>query len=353
MIGDPAVSIERVTGTCSPGKIHGPGRAAILSRAGIAISAVIVAFAAWKVDWRQTGLTFSQADGYAVAFGAALFIMSFVFFAMRWRSLCIGGEGIPRPTMFAYQMIGYMANAILPLRPGDLVRVLLVRQRHGVGAVHGVASIALERLIDIGTILLVGLIISLFVSLPTTIIVGIAAFSVIACLALFGLLALSVGGRVSLIGHLGSLVPQKFRIRVGQLRAALQHVADLNRAVAMVMMNCAGWICLFAGATVLLFGLHVPAPWFSAPLVLVVTSLGSAIPSSPGSLGVYHALVVLTLAIWGVAAPVAVAYAILVHSLAIGLHVLLGACSILITRTASLLRDTPSLNMSKLMDTPG
>jgi uncharacterized membrane protein YbhN (UPF0104 family) len=61
-------------------------------------------------------------------------------------------------------------------------------------------------------------------------------------------------------------------------------------------------------------------------LVLVATTLGAIVPSSPGSLGVYHAMAVMALSVWHVDTSVAVAFAIASHALAIALHISLGAC---------------------------
>jgi Lysylphosphatidylglycerol synthase TM region len=61
---------------------------------------------------------------------------------------------------------------------------------------------------------------------------------------------------------------------------------------------------------IMIVAFHVPAPPEAALLVLVVTNLGAAIPSSPASLGVYHVLAVLALSVWNIDTTVAVAFAI-------------------------------------------
>jgi len=70
------------------------------------------------------------------------------------------------------------------------------------------------------------------------------------------------------------------------------------------------------------FQLAVPPA--AALLVLVATSLGATVPSSPGSLGVYHFMAVLALSVWDVPTPLALAFAIGSHGLAIGVHIVFG-----------------------------
>ena len=71
------------------------------------------------------------------------------------------------------------------------------------------------------------------------------------------------------------------------------------------------------------------APAVAAGLLLmVVTNLGSAIPSSPGSIGVYHALGVLALSTWNVGLDLALSVATVSHALVVSVQLLLGLLAI-------------------------
>jgi hypothetical protein len=58
--------------------------------------------------------------------------------------------------------------------------------------------------------------------------------------------------------------------------------------------------------------------------VLTVTNLGSAIPSSPGFIGVYHYLAVLALSVWIPDKSEALGYAIGTHGISVLVNILLG-----------------------------
>jgi uncharacterized membrane protein YbhN (UPF0104 family) len=45
---------------------------------------------------------------------------------------------------FCYLMIGYMLNAIVPLRLGDLVRPYLLGRRHGVAVSTTLSTVVVE-----------------------------------------------------------------------------------------------------------------------------------------------------------------------------------------------------------------
>jgi uncharacterized protein (TIRG00374 family) len=302
----------------------------ILPLLGLVISVTIVTIGVYVLDWREIGATFRGTDSKAVLTATVLFICCFAGFALRWGLLLRDDRRVGWPTLFAYQMIGYMANALMPLRPGDVVRIALLRQRHRISAIPGLASIALERLIDIVTGLLMGSALFCFIDIPPSIREGLQVFAVAAILGTILAVALVLSGedRLSFLARL----PRQLRAlsqRIAQFRSSLLILADLRRALGVMLLTILGWACFVGAALVLFYGMHVGAPWYAALMVVVVTSLGSAIPSSPGSIGIYHLLVVLALSIWRVDSSIAVAYAILLHSLAICLHIGLGiACAV-------------------------
>ena len=75
---------------------------------------------------------------------------------------------------------------------------------------------------------------------------------------------------------------------------------------------------------IMVIAFRLPAPLAAAVLVLVMTNLGAAIPSSPSSLGVYHVLAVLGLSVWNIDTSAAVAFAIGSHALVTTLQILIG-----------------------------
>jgi uncharacterized membrane protein YbhN (UPF0104 family) len=54
-------------------------------------------------------------------------------------------------------------------------------------------------------------------------------------------------------------------------------------------------------------------PWSTSLIVLVVTTIGVVVPSSPGYVGTYHWLCQVSLAMFGVPGGPAFSFAILVH----------------------------------------
>jgi len=105
---------------------------------------------------------------------------------------------------------------------------------------------------------------------------------------------------------------------------AINVVRSPTRLALSVALTCVGWGMLGLYLMIMVIAFKLPAPLAAALLVLVVTNLGAAIPSSPSSLGVYHVLAVLGLSLWNIDTSAAVAFAIGSHALVITLQILIG-----------------------------
>jgi uncharacterized membrane protein YbhN (UPF0104 family) len=82
----------------------------------------------------------------------------------------------------------------------------------------------------------------------------------------------------------------------------------------------------------------------SGLLLMVVTNLGSAIPSSPGSIGVYHALAIVALSTWNTGIDLAMAVATISHALVIAVQLLLGLAATAVLRRRRGLRVVRTAN---------
>jgi hypothetical protein len=80
----------------------------------------------------------------------------------------------------------------------------------------------------------------------------------------------------------------------------------------------AGWSLLIWAMTaflnqLILWCLGIDVPLVAPLLLLVVLQIGVRVPSSPGSIGVFHYLSVVTLGLFGVEKELALSYGMLLH----------------------------------------
>lgn len=301
----------------------------IIAIFGFFVSALCVFVAVWRIDWHQTIQALSGVRIGWLAIAALFLMLCLIAFAGRWRALVNSQIDLSWKNAFGYLMIGYMTNAVLPMRPGDLLRVALLRA-HKVPFSSGLSALLLERLFDVMCVVVMGGILTFFLSLPRSIEVALSIF------ALAGAVAFIVVGmfivRPSFAQHLSKIFGnldwwKPLDLRLHQFINGLGVLRSRHRLMRALFWSVFGWAMFALSMTSVVVSTQIAAPALAGLLVLVVISLGAAIPSSPGAVGVFHALAILALTPWDVPVSQAMAFALIAHGLAISLHISLGFIS--------------------------
>ena len=82
-------------------------------------------------------------------------MLAYLVRAWRWQFLLIGVGHIPLRSLWSSIMIGFMGNNILPARLGELLRAYSLGRSAGVSRSAALASVVVERILDIGVLLLI------------------------------------------------------------------------------------------------------------------------------------------------------------------------------------------------------
>jgi uncharacterized protein (TIRG00374 family) len=298
---------------------------------GLGISAVFLFLALHDVAWADVWEAWTSARVALLLAGTILLVASWVISAVRWRILLAPAPGLRVRDTFAYICIGYLANTVLPLRLGDLTRATLIGRNKGLGISRSLGSMAFERVLDLLALLGIALALTWLMEIPPLIKTGVASMTGLAIGGLVFLMIISWNKKrlEAFAVVLGRFLPDALAKRISTLLANFTSGVDALRrpwrllaiaTLSMLLWGCAGLAAwAWAGA------FHLVIPWFAPFFVLVVINLGSAIPSSPGYIGVYHYLAVLALSVWIPDRGPALAYAIGTHALNMLANVSLGA----------------------------
>lgn len=220
-----------------------------------------------------------------------------------------------------------MANNVLPLRAGELVRVYVVARHWRVsatgGGAHGfwttLATLIVERALDgLVVVLILAL---LILAIPVPAYLELAALGLLA-LDLVGIAVLvafvtAPGACQRLIGRLAGRWPALER-RV--LRGFETFVTGLDgvRAPAhllpLLLWTAIVWMIPALAMWTMLVAMNLHLPWIAGWTVLAFVGLGISIPSAPGYVGVFHAAAALAVGIFGVPQSAAVGYALVLHA---------------------------------------
>ncbi len=228
-------------------------------------------------------------------------------------------------------MMGLAVNVTLPLRPGDGLRAYVVGYVYGYGALRAIGSIIVERLLDVATILALGGVIAVKTQLPASTESALAWATLLTITAVAGALVL-----VLLSEPLNVLFAEvthtsrhywirKVAAQANELAHGLNIRGDHWRLPHAALWSAVGWAFFSAAMIVCLVAFGISSPIIGGVLLTVLTNLGGIIPSSPGSIGIYHLLGVLALSTTGVSQELALAATVVSHALIVGVQLVMGA----------------------------
>lgn len=314
-----------------PGRNPSNVRRAVLIALQVGITAGAIGLVVRGLDIGETAQSLRKAHYWLLIPALALLLMDLELRAVRWRLLLRPQQGLRHSNLFGATNVGYLVNDVLPLRLGEVARTFLVDELENTGKVRAGASIAVERGIDVVAMILLVLALSWFIDAPSwmhgpALLVGIG---VIASFALFILLS-----RMNESPSAFWKVQARELPRVGdRLDAFLNSVLGALHPLrqpqvlgAIVVLTAFIWTCATLSFLVVMLAFHLHVGLPAAALVLGATTLGMVVPSSPGYVGVFHAIAVETLvSVFGIPRESALTYAFAQHALIYFVPAALGA----------------------------
>src|SRR5580692_7355290 len=106
------------------------------------------------VDWKAVWATIAGARWEFLVAAGLFTCLSFFLRTLRWRILLNAEENLPIGTVFCATMAGYMGNAFLPARAGEVVRTLVVSGRSKLTKTYVLTTALSERLMDVIALIL-------------------------------------------------------------------------------------------------------------------------------------------------------------------------------------------------------
>ncbi len=325
---------------------------------GIVISGIAIYIGFVGVNWREVGSALKQANYGLLAASLPVLLIFIMMRAQRWRTL-FPERPLSFLATFGALNIGYMAGAILPLQLGELARVYVLSEAEQIKTAHVFSTVIVERVLDVFALLGILAVLIPFVSLPRA-----AAITALLTLAVFLVVALVIVLAVidraraeAWLRRLSQLLPHRFRsgaVRWGEsLLDGLSVLRNLRVLVSASVWTLASWMTSSLVIYLILRAFDLGVPFAAAPFLLIATTFGFFVPSSPGAIGVYHAISIRTLTtVFGVPHDAAASYALVAHAIYLIPPTLLGAGFFwlhhLSLRRLQALADTPTADVLPL-----
>jgi glycosyltransferase 2 family protein len=315
---------------------------------GVAFAILLLLFTNVKIDLAVTLQTISKANLGLYAVGFLVYYAGFLVRGWRWQRMlgnacsednsCVAPSSVPHLAQIIY--ISWFANCLIPAKLGDLIRAYMLKRDTGVRFLKGMGTILAERVVDLAVLLVllsVAGVVAMADKLPPDVGWALQVGFTLVGVAGLGLLAMR-----NLDGVVRRVVPERFKERYARFHeGTLRSFRDLPFIIGLTMLT---W-CLEAGRLIFVtwsLGLRLSEDPVVELLMLGFIALASAaltaLPITPGGLGLVEALIVKAFA-WSAAASgvqianeMAWSIAILDRSISYGSIVLLGLVVYLISR---------------------
>lgn len=286
----------------------------------LAIALVISALCVWismkEVDLARVAESLRNANYLGFAAVMAITILAFWVRAFRWRLLMRVDRPIGTGSLFSATMIGFMANNVLPFRLGEFVRPWALARRERMSSSMLLATIVVERAVDMLTLLAIfgiALLVSpIAENTPAgRLVQGGARLLLVLSLLLTVFVVAAERNRRLALAFLGAL-PAGLRGRAGRLLERFLDGFSLFRDVGRLLQVFALSFGMFLSFALALWitgwSLDIALPWYAGLVMLVVTAIGIMVPAAPGYVGTLNIACTAGLALYGVGKTPASAY---------------------------------------------
>lgn len=256
--------------------------------------------------------------------------------AFRWPLLLPAprsGGSIHMRRIVPVLLVGYLGNAVLPIRLGEPIRAFLVARREDIDAAEAFGSVVLERVLDTATLAIVAFVAAVAVNAPDWIVRGTAVAAIAGAVLTTALVTVGVGSPIRHIRRLTRRLPGARRaepiwVRLEVFARGVDRPSRSRVMLVALIVSFACWILDAVTFSLVARSVGVSISPVAALLIAAVTVLGTALPSAPGYIGTFELAAATTAQTLGVPPASALAIAVLAHVLMVVPVALGGALSL-------------------------
>lgn len=297
----------------------------ITAGVALALAAGLLFFSLRGIQWREVGHSIAGASPGRLALVLGIASLALLLRACRWRVLLRalppeGGSDLSIGTVFRATAAGYFGNNFLPARAGELVRTMMISTRTGLPVPYVLATALSERVSD--AVVLVGIAGAILLTMPAPpgwLAHAIRPIAAVAVAGAAGIVLLPV-----LAAPLRAVIarlPLSDGLRAG-LSGAMENALrgmralhDPRRLLPFAVLTAVIWTLDAAGVVVGASALGLDLSFAVAFLLIAALGLGSALPSTPGYVGIYQFVAVSVLTPFGYSRNDAIAYILVAQGL--------------------------------------
>lgn len=287
----------------------------------VAYGAVLVLLVLFvrQVPWRAVLLAARTADPWRLLLAAVLNLVSLAAKGVRWwvflRPVGVRSLALVLRATFA----GASLNNLVVAQGGEGARVLLVARGAGVSSAPVLAALAVERVFDALSYLVLLVAAAWLLPLPDVLGRWRGAASLVLALAAVGIAVVLGRARRSGLrertpgGDAHPRTPSRLAGYAAQFGAALRVTAAPASFAAAAALSACAWLLQIATYHLVARAAHSPLPVTGSIAALLAVGISFLVRATPGNVGVFQVVYALTVASFGIPRADAIAVAVLIQ----------------------------------------
>lgn len=307
------------------------GPRSLLLWAGLFVSAAFTYFAVRGIDFGVVRDSLAESNYWWLAPALAALSLCVAVRAVRWQLLFRRETRPPLGPVASAMLVGLFCNCILPVRAGEVARIVVLNQRSRTSRVEAVGTVVLERALDVLCLLVL-----LFVIAPSLPPVSwlwpaaVLGVVLVLGLALTAWVLARWGDRpiraaLRPLTRLGLVGEDRVRRAAANLSQGLAGLRDWRLLAAGLVLTTLSWLLLGLSMWFVLRAFALGLSPVAGLLVAIAVNIGMILPSTAAAVGVYEASVLVALSVYGVPKEQALSYALVAHMLNFVPFVVVGA----------------------------
>jgi glycosyltransferase 2 family protein len=284
------------------------------------LAAALLYYSLRGIDWREVARTITNAAPGLLVVAAAMATASLFLRAIRWRILLNADGAVDVSGAFWATAAGFFGNNFLPARAGEIVRTFMISSRTTLETAYVLATALSERVADAVVLVVISAVVLLMFPAQAGWLAGAARpFAIAGLLGALGIAVLPLLGSVGRAVVERAPVPHSLRPRIiaamEQALRGLRAFHDARRLTGFFGLTIAIWCLDAVGTIVAGTALGFRMPLSAAFLLIAALGLASALPSTPGYIGIYQFVAVTVLTPFGFSRTDAIAYILVAQAL--------------------------------------
>lgn len=297
---------------------------------GALLSFAILAWLLRDYDVAAMWRAVQDANFVLLLVAPPLILVNMMIRALRWRPLLGTMAEISYWPVFSALMIGYLANTILPVRAGDLVRIYVLGNDGRVSRSRILGTVLLERMLDMAAILLVLALVAIATPLPEWLRQGAIILAVTTTAGIAALFIVSFRGQ-RLLAPLLRLVESRWpdlgeraKYWAAEFSLGIQRFRNWRVALIFFSATAAIWALEIGLILLVAYAFDLKLTTLDAAILMLFSLFSSLIPALPGQLGTFELAMVSGLQFVGANGPSGPPFTVALHFLLLASTALIG-----------------------------